>query len=191
MFRLALASSVAAVGLSAGPAVATDYNAIHLEAKGCPRCDITVYGMVERWGEWKSVNQTVSLYDGIGTAMIPRRFNTIGLLVVDPKRHTGWNSVTTVAFHYRGYQPGDRVTNRQSMEANWSQFCMPITEPETFVRFAIVKDRNPAKYKRTDQTWTKYSLRAWANPQIAGSGLFHETYKGRASTQNPGCGYEP
>lgn len=91
------------------------------------------------------------------------------------RENAGRNSVTTVAFQYRGYQPGERVTNRQPRKPNRSQFCMPITEPETFVRFTVVKDRNPAKYKRTDQTWTKHSPRAWANPQIAGSGLFHET----------------
>lgn len=190
MIRVALIAA-AVMGVTAHPAAATDYNAIHLEAKGCPRCDVTVHGMVERWGEWKSVSQTISLYDGIGTAMIPARFTRLGFLVQDRAGKTGWNSVTTVALLYRGFQPGDRVSKRQSRTAKWAQACMSVSEPETWVNFRVVKDRNPKRWKGKDPTWTQYSLRAWASPQIAGDGLFGETYRGRSSTQNPSCGYEP
>lgn len=192
MIRIPLTIAVALTGpLGLSPAMATDYNTIHLQAKGCPRCEITVNGMAQRWGEWRSVNQTVSLLGGIGTAVIPARFTTLGFLVEDRQRKTGWNSVTTVALLYRGFQPGDRVTKKQSRKSRWAQDCMLITSPETWVSFRVVKDRNPTKWKRRDPTWTKYSLRAWANPQIAGTGLFREAWGGRISTQNPSCGYIP
>lgn len=179
------------VGAAVSPAAADTYSAIHLEAKGCARCEITVHGMVQRWGEWKGFSQTVSLYNGTGTAMVPARFTTLGFLVQDPKRNTGWNSVTTIALTYRGYQPGQGVTNRQSRKAKWAQTCMTISGPETWVTFRVAQNRNPLKWKGKDPTWTKYSLRAWASPQIPGTGLFQDTDRGRASTQNPSCGYQP
>ena len=181
----------AALLASTNPAAATDYNVVHLQAKGCARCDVTVHGMVQRWGDWKGFSQTVSLYDGIGSAWIPARFTTVGFLVQDRARRTGWNSVTSVALRYRGHQPGDSVTNSQSHKAKWAQACMTVTAPESWITFNVVKDRNPTKWKGKDPTWTKYSLRAWASPQIEGTGLFNESFHGRSSTQNPSCGYAP
>jgi hypothetical protein len=147
--------------------------------------------VIERWGEWKGVYQTVALYEGIGSAIIPARFDTVGFLVEDPKRRTGWGATSQVALNYRGFSPGDSVTNGESRRAKWAQSCMSITAEETWVAFRVVKDRNPLKWKGKDPTWTRFSLRAWASPQIGGVGLFGAAYGGRASTQNPQCGYEP
>lgn len=191
MRRVPLGATVVAAVLGVSPANATDYNVIHLDARGCPQCKVTVTGVIERFGEVRSHSGTVALYRGVGTAWVPKRFNIVGLEVEDPKRQTGWNSVTTVALRYRGFQLGDSVSNRQSRRAKWAQDCLAITERETWVGFRVVRDRNPTKWKRKDPTWTKFSLRAWASPQLAGYGLFTEAFGGRSSVQNSSCGLRP
>lgn len=182
---------VLAAGLTlaaVGPAAATDVNTLHLEARGCPNCDLYVEGLIGKNANTKSFSQKVPLYKGIGTVTIPTRFASVSIGVQDRAGKTGWNSLTTVALLYRGYQPGDTVTNRQSRKAKWAQDCLPVTQPETWLTFRVVKDANPTKYRK-DPTWTRYSLRAWASPQIAGTGNYTEAWHGRTANQQTMCGY--
>lgn len=177
-------ASVATVVTDATPATAAD-NVVHLEAIGCPNCEVLVTGLIRKGGEWKGGGQSVVLYGGLGTATFPSEFKTIGIEVQDRAKRTGNGSVTTVAFLYRGFQPGDRVSNRQSRNAKWAQDCVTLTEPETWIKFRVKKDRNPKRLAPR----SKYSLRAWASPQIAGWGTYKEAYRGRTSIVNSLCGY--
>ena len=129
------------------------------------------------------------LYGGTGVAIVPSGFSKIGIGISDKRYRTGWNSRTTVALLYRGFEAGDTVTNKQSKRSKWAQDCLPLTQPETFVTFVVKWDGNPKKYKKVDQTWTKYSLRAWAVPQLEGDGDYKEARRGRTSNQQNVCGY--
>lgn len=181
---------ISTISLAApGVAVAEEYREVNLEARGCPNCIVTVESMRGTGSNTKFFNQVVPLYGGTGVAIVPSRFSEIAIVVSDKRRRTGWNSRTTVALLYRGFQPGDTVTNEQSKRSKWAQDCLPLTQPETFVTFRVKWDRNPRKYKKTDGTWTKYSLRAWAVPQLAGDGNYTEARRGRTSNQQNGCGF--
>lgn len=176
---------------SVGPAHAEESNLIHLEARGCSDCLVYVQALKGSGIRTKSFDQTVYLYDGIGTATVPVSYRSVNLGVQDKAGETGWNAMTTVALLYRGFKPGDRVSNLESRRSRWAQDCLPNTAAEQFVTFRVKWDRNPKKYKKSDQTWTKYSLRAWAVPQVQGVEGYREAYRGRTANQQNMCGYQP
>ena len=123
----------------------------------------------------------MTLHQGIGTATIHRSAR--------PRRgKTDWSATTTVALPHPGYQPGDTVTKRQSRKAYWAQGSLPITQPESWITFRVVKDANPTKHRK-DRTWSRYSFRAWDVPQVAGTGNHTEEWHGRLANHQSTCGY--
>lgn len=187
--RLLSVSGLLAVAAMLAPMPSSDAatsNVLHFQVTGCAACKVGVWGSTTTAsGITNTFYQSVTLSRGLGAVTIPPRVTSVEVTVTKPKSKSG-SSLTEVAMLYRGFQPGDRVSNAQSRRSRWAQRCLPVTQPETWLSFQVDRNKNPRRWRKKDPLWTPYDLRAWADPQVSAENVFVEAPRGRLSTQNPG-----
>ncbi len=185
-----LLMSAVGVGLVLGGSPAMAENTVYVTVEGCRHCTVTA-AAVSVQNDDRTIYKQQSMFNGTTTFWIPEEYPSVSFEITPKSGESGWNSVTIVAPLYRGFQPGQKVSVKQARKSKWAQGCVAITQPETWLDVRVVKNKNPKKYKKGDPTWTRYSLLAWASPQVQGVGQWMDTYKGRTSAQNTFCGLGP
>ena len=137
-----LAGAVAAVPTTATAAPApVDTPRIGLkttltfEAPGCNGCKLgLIQGVWDKNGDAKTWNgPSATVRHGVATVTIPTK-RTRGLSVtVDAPWDGHLSAVTTVAFRYRDFQPGDRVGFRQARNQDQGSGCWRGTKDDAVI----------------------------------------------------------
>lgn len=163
---------------------------VDVVVKGCNNCQVTwISGESERgWPNQKPV----SAAGGSATLQIPDKVTAIALGVLYGKRgFSGLSALDVVAFQYRGFIPGQSVSDDQSRSSRRARICHQVRDAETLrVRVAKVpitqaaRDRSVIPIPHAQ----KFTLRAWASPTLSTTDKWTTAYRGEVGVQNTICG---
>lgn len=185
-----VSSLLVAVGLSiaAPPAMAEDMTTLTLRVSGCDRCTISAWTPTLSPDGGPTVKAKVK--DGLATMQIPTSQTTGTSFQVDPVKDPNMDAVTLIVFHYKGAEPGARVTKAQAKTYRKGSACWAGTT-ETTAQFRVRVRRvwGPA-FAPTVRNPAKRTLQplAWVVPTQQSAAPYWPLFKGALQVQdNPTC----
>ena len=180
----------AALVAAVPPAIAETTIDIPIQIKNCSSCMIDAEALV---GENDGWSQMVRLRDGEGVLHVPTSVSDFSVFVRKGKYLGHSNSAALIVMAYTGEEIGFPITNKRSRTSKSGFVCLPPADG-LVIRARVELMKTP-HYKgwRSDQTFMKKYVRAWATPTLPSVPDVYDTgpwptTNGAAAAQQTICG---
>lgn len=180
----------AALVMTVAPATAETTIDVPIKVKNCASCMVYASALV---GENDGWDQTVRLRSGAGVLHVPSRVPDFQVHISKAGYLGHSNSAALIMMAYNGEEVGSPISNKRSRTSISGFVCVPPAEG--LVIRARVKLMKTPHYKgwRSDHTFMKKYVRAWATPTLPSVQDVYDTgpwptKNGAAAAQQTICG---